>query len=470
MSVDRTTARLGLIRGAQGGMGALQLESSAHVSNLLPNPMDFGAVGDGAADDTVSLQNWLDSLPVATGGRLWLPPPANFYRITGPLVATRSNTRIVGGGSEIRQIDPTFNGLSYAPGVVGVHLDGVVLLGASTPVTVGVTGVRLPAYSSVTGCESGGWNINYQVDGVGTRIVGYNRVRSAIGTGSGQGYGVLLLAPDCEVVGPIMESIGRHGVYVSGHAVFGGALRARVVRAIIQCDAVAGGGSGIKVYATVAQPALTGVKLLGNSVRHTNLTGGNALGIEFQENVSDCSAVGNDVAETDSQALRVFATAAGAPARCVFANNQVITAAGYFIRVEATGGSAPTDCEFLGNVTDRNSTTAILDNGVRTIIRGNGEYPDSSPEYAFVDGDPTPSVYKGEQFLANNVGATVITAFDDARPGQKISIRFSNGNTTIQNNAGILLLGGANFVGTANDLLVLERRGTIWYERSRSVN
>jgi hypothetical protein len=92
------------------------------------------------------------------------------------------------------------------------------------------------------------------------------------------------------------------------------------------------------------------------------------------------------------------------------------------------------------------------------------------PWKAFNNSDTTPSVAHGRNFTVSNSGATVITNFTDGGDGQEITLWFSNGNTTIQNNATIKLAGAANFVGSADDMLTLVLKGSVWTERSRSVN
>ena len=89
---------------------------------------------------------------------------------------------------------------------------------------------------------------------------------------------------------------------------------------------------------------------------------------------------------------------------------------------------------------------------------------------ATADADTTPSVANGNLFTIANTGATVITAFDDGAEGQLIILKFSDANTTITASATIKLVGGLNFVSTADDTLTLIRISTAWYECSRSLN
>lgn len=94
----------------------------------------------------------------------------------------------------------------------------------------------------------------------------------------------------------------------------------------------------------------------------------------------------------------------------------------------------------------------------------------------FANGDTTPSVrvigsvvQKTDRFVCANSGATSITTFDDGVNGQEITIRL-DANTTLVHGATLKLAGGANLVGTANDMVTLVLISGVWYETGRSVN
>jgi len=64
---------------------------------------DFGAVGDGAADDTAEIQAALDAVPVA-GGCVYFP--AGTYIVSAPLVVD-SNTVLIGDGMYVSKLSAT---------------------------------------------------------------------------------------------------------------------------------------------------------------------------------------------------------------------------------------------------------------------------------------------------------------------------------------------------------------------------
>ena len=86
----------------------------------------------------------------------------------------------------------------------------------------------------------------------------------------------------------------------------------------------------------------------------------------------------------------------------------------------------------------------------------------------FTNGDTTPSVAGGVCFATNNTGATTITTFDDGASGQRITIVFTDANTTLTDGGNLKLAGG--FTSTADDTMELIFNGTTWFELGRSVN
>lgn len=89
---------------------------------------------------------------------------------------------------------------------------------------------------------------------------------------------------------------------------------------------------------------------------------------------------------------------------------------------------------------------------------------------SFTNADTTPSVLNSDRWLVTNSAPTTITDLDDGYEGQIVTLKFSDGNTTIQDGTNFQLSGGANFTSSADDTMMLISIGGIWYELSRSVN
>lgn len=70
--------------------------------------------------------------------------------------------------------------------------------------------------------------------------------------------------------------------------------------------------------------------------------------------------------------------------------------------------------------------------------------------------------------LAQTAATTIATL--TGQDGQRLTVFFTNGNTTIANGASIKLKGGVNYVGAADETLVLENIGGVWQEVARSSN
>lgn len=433
------------------------------VRTSLPVPRVVEDYRQSGYTDTQTLQAALDA-----GGWLWLD---RNYTITSRLSGTTAKTRLSGTGT-ITQSTAAQGGFLWSAD--DCVIEGVTLVGSSTTGNSDVYGVSFTGdRGTVRGCNISGFTVGATLAGDYCKAIN-NHVGSAIGTGSGQGYGVLVLAPDCVVSGNTMQTIGRHGVYLSGNASYGGALRATVSGNVITLDGSL--SDGIKVYATSAQTAITLATITGNTVRHINPQSGATQGISVYENVTDCTITGNTILGTNSAALKVAATGASLPYRIVFSGNACNhSGGGYFIKLEESGSYRPTDCVFRGNTSDVDSFTAIYDGGTNSTFIGNYPYARSEPVQAIWTSPApaaaaTPSVYKGNVFTVANGGATTVTNLLHGKQGQKVTLIFSDENTTLQHGSNLKLAGGSDFVSSANDVVGLVYTGSVWVETERSVN
>lgn len=119
--------------------------------------------------------------------------------------------------------------------------------------------------------------------------------------------------------------------------------------------------------------------------------------------------------------------------------------------------------------------TTSGDNGVSTIVATDGGRWKRIFEYrqqAKANGATSIDASAGGQIKCADVATTTVATITNGYPGQRITLIFTNGNTTIANGgtSNIRLAGAANFVGTADDTLQLESDGVSWFETSRSVN
>ncbi len=81
----------------------------------------------------------------------------------------------------------------------------------------------------------------------------------------------------------------------------------------------------------------------------------------------------------------------------------------------------------------------------------------------FVRSDTTPSVLNHEYWIANNIGATTVTQFDDGSDCHELRI-LGDGFTTVANNANIKTNTGANKLLAANKVYRFTNINRVWYE------
>tara|TARA_R110000764_G_scaffold33431_1_gene74961 strand:- start:150 stop:2381 length:2232 start_codon:yes stop_codon:yes gene_type:complete len=126
------------------------------------------------------------------------------------------------------------------------------------------------------------------------------------------------------------------------------------------------------------------------------------------------------------------------------------------------------DLIFTNNIakdTKHPTATYTISNGVtnKAHIKDN-IFDKNVTFYTFTNLDTTPSVSRGDSFIANNSAATTITFLDNGQDRDVVRIKFQNGNTTIDF-TGTNLKGnsGANWNASNNDHMTCWFDGTVWY-------
>ncbi len=89
---------------------------------------------------------------------------------------------------------------------------------------------------------------------------------------------------------------------------------------------------------------------------------------------------------------------------------------------------------------------------------------------SYTPGTTTPSVAAVNLLALSNVAPTTITDFLGGEAGQPLLLTFANGNTTIARSGSVYLAGGADFVGSAHDTLLLVSADAAWHEVARAVS
>lgn len=120
------------------GAGAVGRTVAAKLLDAV-SVKDFGAIGDGLADDTVAIQAAIDytanfSIMSATGGRLLFP--AGMYQISAPLVVPKSMV-IEGAGGESTKIRTT-TGNIFEANSGGIQFVNMCLIGPTGAASNGI--------------------------------------------------------------------------------------------------------------------------------------------------------------------------------------------------------------------------------------------------------------------------------------------------------------------------------------------
>jgi len=171
--------------------------------------------------------------------------------------------------------------------------------------------------------------------------------------------------------------------------------------------------------------------------------------------------IGAGAAGADFASLRIRSGSGGGQSRVLF-NQNGTDLANIFITAAATF------IEQLGTLHWRNGIGGA---DVMTLTTAG----DLQPTGAFIAKTPptladntTPSVANLNVCVCSPAGATTITDFTNGTNGQEITIIFTNGNATLSDASPLFLNGG--FTSSADDVITLVRRNSLWYEKSRSVN
>lgn len=136
LTAAKTFAAGTVVPFTQTGVGAVARNVSAKLNEFI-SVKDFGAVGDGVADDTAAIQAAINALPEYSS----LHFPRGDYYITSSLVCTKAINFISDGSASIVGNVNQLLTISPAPKVLQTTLDGSVLKGTQSIVLASVTGV-----------------------------------------------------------------------------------------------------------------------------------------------------------------------------------------------------------------------------------------------------------------------------------------------------------------------------------------
>ncbi len=455
---------------------------------------DFGAVGDGVADDTNAVRT---AILASSGKSLYFP--LGSYLITSTITFTNvANMTLFGEpfASKI-VVNTSFDLWDIDSTCSNIEINGLEFDGASVS-NDNKSAIRTFAPKTVLqNCYVHNWTngfLNTNENANDCKVI--NNYFKDIGTGvapSGNGYAVYNIGLRFIVTENTFENVARHDVYLSGSSPQGSQYCVVANNTSVNCAV-----ESIALYNVASYDGVRYCTVANNTIK--NNQGSRAIGLDV--NTCDNVVIGNTIVNPavygiyleggvpansypnrntitgnviiDPGSLHIFCVNGSGN---IFSGNvlssvSVVPSSQAGIVVSYTGAppTFPT-----GNIIGNNSYVGITARGVidfdpaTGIYCGINVYADQVLWITAANGDTTPSVNSAKHIVFNNASATSVTNLDDGYEGQEVTMYFTNGNTTITL-ANFYLQGFASFAGTQHDTLTVVKRGTNWFETCRSVN
>lgn len=414
---------------------------------------DFGAAGDGVTDDTAAIQAALNeaasdplsikSVFIPSGiykvGKLILPVGINLYGEGGRSVSTAyANTRLVqSADDDVFIFDAFQNGsLWYWFG----HVSDLQIIGNST-YTNGY------AFNSIT---SVGNNVNFQDQSVFENLTLRDMPKGGMNFTSGA-FPLTVRNVECLWNGGPGITFTRLTVYEGVH--------------LDNISADGNVGGAIKLAQTTSYDSFL-ITALKSEARVNNSYGGGA----GQQRNAIVVVNGGSAALSIMSASHISSIPDGVvyekPGNFIqiTGTSPTVDWSGVSIRVRPT--DTGTDPVIIGGVSSVYIPPYTVQNGVF-----NTDYPFFKSRLILqrdtVTG-ATPSALNRNIMLVDNSGATTMTDITDGIEGQVLFLAFNNANTTVQNNANIVLNDGADWTPGGNSTLTFIYVGSKWRELARS--
>jgi hypothetical protein len=467
-------------------LGAFTPSGAGGVQRTVENKLrdvvsvkDFGAVGNGVADDTAAIQAAIAATLTNRGGVVFFPPGIYCFANTLSLSGANKGISLIGSGSSLA-------GQNNAPTVLKW------IGGASIAVDVGAdcrnSSVRSLDFENTGTCTSFirvGVTDGFLIQEVCMRptvfpstaaiILGIaaanpGRCDHAIlrdinifGNGVGQ-VGVLAdRAQDCRMFNAQLLQcrlvLGMSGsMDIVDFEWFGGSISTftdepAAAIEIKQCRGAT--FHGLHMERNGGSAAFLEVSGSGTTdARGINVYGGYISGTSTTSQIFRLNWAAADVlisGVTTVQLASAYNFVSNIASRSVtLIGNSLVAGA-----TEVSGATGYSNVVAFGNVIDSLRQTP---RGLVTASLGTA-----------ANGDTSPSVRGLNSLWFNNSSSTIITNLSNAIDGQVVTCVFNDSNTTI-NRSNAYLLGGTNFTSTAGDTLTLIYRTPYWYEISRSAN
>jgi len=193
--------------------------------------------------------------------------------------------------------------------------------------------------------------------------------------------------------------------------------------------------------------------------------------------LSTCTAFNNGVIQGNTCRKKVYVKGSNNVVR----GNIILSSSDYGVRVAGDANfvdgnyALSTPSGHVQIISGSNNLIGTL-HGDRTIVDGGTttkraivSVPLVGGIGTYTPGATTPDVTGINYMQISNSGAVTITNFTGGVVGQVLVLKFNDSNTTV-NRSNAVLAGGANFVSSADDTLVLVKGPSYWHEISRAAN
>lgn len=453
-----------LIGFLQAGTGAVLRTVQAKDREII-SVTDFGAVGDGVANDSVAIQAAIDYANTFDRGATVTFPPGN-YLITCGLITLKTKVRLVGSviagqpgvTTQLPRLiaDSGTSGWMIDTPASEVNTAGILGLGfKGAGVGENQGGVRGQNFRAVTisGCSFDDFDnqaIQQLAGGQNTYFFNFAQNCLLDITRASKSGVIEIVGADCTIYGgeytPSLSAVSDSNLRICGIALIG--------------------GGNHFVYFVVAEFADVGIY---NSGTHNKLFGARAdnnwgHGFEFalaasQNMLVGCHGFTNGQGTNDTYADFKMVGSLNRLTGC-FGDVAAITTN----RVKYTFEDSCTSDVFKNyyvGCSGENYVTSEF--GLANTVNASAVTVFSGPPKVFTNADTTPDVTNYNFFIANNSGATSITTFDNGVGGQEITVIAITANTTFVNGSGINTTTGANVSATSGKPYKFILYNSIWY-------
>ena len=443
-SVTTITGDASAITYNQGGTGAQDRTVLTKLQETV-SVKDFGAVGDGVADDTAAIQAAIDACEVLKKPIFF---PVGTYIITSGLTVQQKEVHVIGEGSESTILD--FNVSS------GVALD-CGYSGGGTFWGWTIRDIQLKGNAS--GAETNLLKVNYPLNGkmervkvdfannVGVRlgrpqnfVIHASEIRNSDARGlivendfiSGQGPQMFVL--DNSTIKDNGTTDGAHQV-----AFLNGAEH------VISNCIIEGSTSAANVFLGTDLCKITNCSFEGGTGLGSHIQIGSTVGPII---ASNCFIGHNNFNASDAGTQSIDAQSY---VGIVISNNQFQSGGRITLGADEGNKYSIIDGNYgldvFNDLTDSGTTDGKI------IYRNSLAGGSTDTVQTITDGDTTPDVRGVNTLHTANTGATTITRFTGTASGDVFSVKVGDANTTIENGTYIVTGTGSNLTPSSGDLI-----------------